>query len=147
MRVIPALVLAASWWAMPALADAPEATAEQAAAFIAGVRALDPHTEASEPEFQSLVAAHVPAAGEIQQYLDFMTASGFTCPPATSLAYEGDPKVLVFRCTFEPDLGPAGEPNLSSVTEKSLFGVTAYCDEQRHVERVRGYMTHGLIGP
>jgi hypothetical protein len=147
MRGIPALVIAASCWAMPALAELSPAQAEQAAAFMAGVRGLDPHTTASEPEFQELVATYVPASGEIQHYLDFLKVSGFTCAPATSLAYEGNPAELVFRCTFEPALGPTAEPNLSSVTEISLFGVVAYCDEQRNVARVSGYMTHGFLGP
>jgi len=147
MHRVPVVAVVASLWAMPALAELTPALTQQAAVFTASVRALDSHTKESEPEFQMLVAAYVPAAGEIQEYLDFMTISGFSCPPTTSPAYEGDPEVLVFRCTFEPDLGPSGEPNLSSVTEKSLFGVIAYCDEQRNVQRVRGYMTHGLLGP
>lgn len=144
-HAVALVALCAVLWAKPGVADLTPAQAEQAAAFVAGVRALDPHTEESEPAFQALVEKHVPDAGQIQVYLEFMTASGFECPPLTSLAYKNGQ--LVFRCRFKPDLGPTGEPNLSGVVEVSWFSVTAYCTEKRYIMRVEGSMTHGFIGP
>lgn len=146
MRValITVLVLSA-FWAKPGSAELSLEQAKQAEAFMAGVRALDPHTEQSERGFLALVEKYVPASGSVQAYLEFMTAGGFECPPISSLAYEGGS--LVFHCTFEPDLGSRGEPNLSSVSEVSWFGVTAHSDDERNVLSVTGYMTHGLIGP
>ncbi|HNB29209.1 MAG TPA: hypothetical protein PLR41_19735 [Alphaproteobacteria bacterium] len=120
---------------------------QQAIAFRTEVQALDPHTNASELDFQVLVAKYVRAAGPIQDFLDFMTASGFKCPPVTSLAYDQFDGSLVFRCTFEPDLGSTGEPSLSSVVEVSVFGVVAHSDVKLTVTKVDGYMTHGLTGP
>lgn len=120
---------------------------QQAALFRAEVQALDPHAKASEPGFQLLVSKYVRAAGSIQDYLDFMAASGFTCPPITSLAYDQDDGSLVFRCTFEPDLGSTGEPSLSSVQEVAVFGVVAHSDAKMMIAKVQSYMTHGLTGP
>ena len=120
---------------------------QQAAFFKREVQALDPHSTASEPEFQSLVDKYVSAVGPIQDYLEFMMASGFQCPPITSLAYDQDDGSQIFRCTFEPDLGSAGEPNLSSIQEVSVFGVIAHGDANLMVAKVQSYMTHGLTGP
>lgn len=128
-----------------------EMTPEQlrgAEAFKAGVLALDPHTIESEPAFQALVKRYVPADGSVQGYLDFMIASGFTCHPITSLAEDTQRKVPIYGCTFQPDLGPSGEPNLAGVTEKSIFGVVADSDDQRRfVQAVGGYMSHWFVGP
>lgn len=145
MQAVALVALCAVLWAKPGVADLTPAQAEQAAAFMASVRALDPHTEESEPAFQALVAKYVPDAGQLQVYLEFMMASGFECPPPTSLAYENGQ--LVFRCRFKPDLGPTGEPNLSSVVEVSWFSVAAYCTEKRYIMRLESSMTHGFTGP
>lgn len=118
----------------------------QVEAFSAGVRALDPHTEDSEPALQALVEKYVPDAGRIQVFLDFMTASGFECPPITSLA-TGANKLPEFACKYEPDLGPTGKPNWSSVTEQALFYVIAHCDEKKYIMTVEGLMMHGFLGP
>jgi hypothetical protein len=119
---------------------------QRAGAFSAAVRALDPHTKESEPIFLSLVKRYVPAAGPIGEFLDFMTASGFECPPITSLA-ENDRKLPTFTCRFDPDLGPTGEPNLSSVVEEATFYVTADCDKNRYIMTIQGAMMHGFVGP
>lgn len=149
MKKIPAAFLIAGF-SLSTSAGWAEISAEEtqlASAFRTEVQALDPHSLASEPEFQTLVDKYVRAAGPIQGYLDFMMASGFQCPPITSLAYDQDDGSLVFRCTFEPDLGATGEPSLSSIQEVSVFGVVAHSGANLMVAKVESYMTHGLTGP
>ncbi|MGH6894881.1 MAG: hypothetical protein ACREEP_21760 [Dongiaceae bacterium] len=144
--LIAVLVAMAGSWANAVSGQMTPEQVQEAEAFAAGVRALDPHTEESEPPFLALVERYVPDAGRVQVFLDFMTASGFECPPITSLAVN-EFKIPIFRCTFAPDLGPAGKPNLSSVIEETSFGVTAECDEKRYIMRIEGYMTHWATGP
>lgn len=135
-------------WADVGWAEMTPEQLQKVVAFKAGVQALDPHTIDSEPAFQALVKRYVPADGSVQGYLDFMTASGFTCHPITSLAEDTLRKVPIYRCSFHSDLRPSGEPNLTSVTEQSVFGVVADSDDQRRfVRAVEGYMSHGLLGP
>lgn len=134
-------------WAKGSAAEMTPEQVQKAEAFIAEVRALDPHTQESEPAFQALVAKYVPATGPVQGYLDFMTASGFECPWEHSLSDEIDREMPTYRCTFKPDLGRSGEPSLSSVTEIALFDVAADCDKDRNVMTVKGSMTHGFVGP
>lgn len=130
-----------------ASADMAGADLQRAAAFGAAMRALDPHSKDSERPFQELVATYVPQAGGVQPYLDFLTASGFSCPAITSLAYEPGSDVLMFLCRFEPDLGATGEPNLSSVTEAAVFYVQARSDAKHRILSIEGAMHHGPIGP
>jgi len=135
-------------WAQPSVAELTPEQHQKAEAFRAGVHALDPHTEDSETAFQVLVEKYVPAAGPVQGFLDFMTASGFECPVITSLEEDTRRKVPIYSCEFKPDIGVSGEPNISGVTEVSWFGVIADSDEQRRVaQAVEGYMTHGFTGP
>ena len=142
------LGMAISLWAAAGQAEMASEQVQRVEAFKAGVLALDPHTPASELPFQALVEKYVPASGPLQEFLDFMTASGFKCPAITSLAEDTRRKVPIYHCSFVPDLGPSGEPNLSSVTEKSSFGVIADSDDQRRVVRaVEGYMSHYFLGP
>lgn len=147
MRLVLAVALAAmtALWATVANAQSPEES-QQVKAFSAGVRALDPHTKKSEAMFLELVRQYVPVTGPIGGFLDFMTASGFKCPPDTSLV-EDDQKLPTFTCRFDPDLGPTGEPSLSSVTEEAAFYVIADCDKNRYIMTIRGFMMHGFLGP
>jgi hypothetical protein len=148
MRLIlaAALVVLTGLWATAAAAQTSPEQKRQIEAFSAGVRALDPHTKKSEPAFLDLVRQYVPAAGPISGFLGFMTASGFKCSPATSLA-ENAQKLPTFTCRFDPDLGPSGEPSLSSVTEKAAFYVIADCDKDSYILAIKGIMMHGFLGP
>lgn len=142
-----AALVAAGSWSASAWADLTAEQRQSAEDFGAKVRELDPRAERSEPLYQALVEDYVPRAGPVQQYLDFMLASGFTCPPITSLAYEPGSDVLLFRCSFAPDLGESGAPNLSSVTEETVFSVIARSDGQHTIIGIEGSMIHGLTGP
>lgn len=148
MRLLLAIAFAVlpGMWATVACAQMSPEQMQQVEAFSAGVRALDPHTKKSEPAFLELVKQYVPATGPISQFLGFMTASGFECSPETSLA-ENDQKLPTFTCRFDPDLGPSGEPSLSSVTEVAAFYVTADCDKDRYIMTIKGVMAHWLLGP
>jgi hypothetical protein len=140
------LVAVAGLWATAAGAQMSPEQKRQVEAFSAGVRALDPHTKKSEPAFLELVRQYVPATGPISQFLGFMTASGFECSPATSLA-ENAQKLPTFTCRFDPDLGPSGEPSLSSVTEEAAFYVTADCDKDHYIMTIKAVMAHWFLGP
>jgi hypothetical protein len=147
LRILVAALVAAGSWSGPACADLTAELRQSAGDFGAKVRELDPRAEDSEPLYRALVESYVPSAGPVQQYLDFMTASGFTCPSISSLAYEPGSDVLLFRCSFAPDLGESGEPSLSSVTEETVFSVIARSDAQHVVMGIEGSMIHGLTGP
>jgi len=127
--LVCALVAIAASWAQDAPAQMTPDQARQAAAFAAAVRALDPHTIESEPALKALVEEYVPDAGRVQVFLEFMTASGFECPPSTS-PVRGYVNLFDVSCSFQPDLGPSGEPSLSSVIETALFFVTANCNKK-----------------
>ena len=116
-------------------------------AFMAGVRALDPHTMKSEPGFQALVEAHVPARGALGEFLEFMAAAGFECPWPANAPRRIDPEMPTYPCAFEPDLGPSGQPNWSSVIEGAWFVITAHYDNGGNVTKLKASMIHGYVGP
>ena len=147
MKVVSNVCLAAAvcLWAKVSMAELTAEQTQQVKAFVAGVHALDPHTEKSEPAFQALVEQYVPDTGPLQTFLDFMIASGFECPWPSWKAL--DPKKPTYPCAFEPDLGATAEPNLAGITEVSWFHIAAHYDEHRNLTKLEPTMTHGFIGP
>ena len=145
MRVVSTICLAfaACLWPKVSMAELTADQIEQVRAFVAGVNALDPHTENSEGGFVVLVAQYVPAAGPAQTFLDFMIASGFECPWPPG----AEAKPRIHHCAFKPDLGPTAEPSLSSVTEDAWFGIVAHYDANHDPIKLDPYMVHGFVGP
>jgi hypothetical protein len=137
------LAVAACAWAKAGVADLTAKQTQQSKAFVAGVHALDPHTEKSEPGFVALVEQYMPATGPAQTFLEFMAASGFECPwpPGAKV------KPLTHHCAFKPDLGPTAEPSLSGVTERAWFGIIAHYNANHDLTKLEPYMVHGFVGP
>ncbi len=112
-------------------------------AFVAGIHELDPRVEESKARFQELVQQFVPADGPAATFLEFMKASGFTCPWVHSLAPEVTRENPSYSC--ELDVSPT-EPSFTSVQEVQVFYVTANCDTNRTIVSVDADVFYGLTG-
>jgi len=115
---------------------------ERVEAFVAGIRELNPRAEDSAARFQALVQRFVPAGGPVGTFLEFMEASGFTCPWVHSLAPEVTRDSPSYRC--QRNFGSA-EPS-SSIREDAWFSVTANCDAERNIVTLETDVFHGVTG-
>lgn len=146
MRCILVIALALTFGQLgdPARSQQAPQADDEVAQFTAAVLALDPRAEESEARFEALVRQFVPASGPVEAFLEFMKASGFTCPWEHSLAPEVTRERPSYTCKL--DVSPTA-PSLSSVEKTEIFYVTANCDADRKIAAVDANVFHGLTGP